>query len=60
MMIYPKNLDEEMKCIILYHQYIDKDDDYKLGYIKVNDNISNSLEELIELSPKFEEAINKL
>ena len=59
MMIYNRNLDVEMKCIILYHQYIDKDDDYKLGYIKVNDKIDNSLKQLYELSDKLEEEINK-
>ena len=59
MMVYPKNPDEEMNCIILYHQYIEKDDDYKLGYIKVNDNITNSLKLLCDLSPKLKEDINK-
>ena len=59
MMIYNRNLDVEMKCIILYHQYIDKDDDYKLGYIKVNDNFTNSLKKLYKLSPKFKKEIDK-
>ena len=59
MMVYPKNPDEEMNCIILYYQYIEKDDDYKLGYIKVNDKIDNSLKQLYDLSPKLKEDMNK-
>ena len=59
MMIYPKTPDEKMDCIILYHQYIEKDDDYKLGYIKVNDKIVNSLKDLYVLSPKLKSDMNE-
>ena len=44
-MIFPKS-DDELEYLVLYHHNYSDDDDYRLGCIKINENILNTYDDL--------------